>query len=63
MTLTDHSAIWSESSNNNVNTTVDLTQLQLNRFTASRLGQWSRDRDQDSGHSDTKGQGVGRQSQ
>tara|TARA_E500000178_G_C16418249_1_gene486091 strand:- start:334 stop:525 length:192 start_codon:yes stop_codon:yes gene_type:complete len=63
MALTDHSTIWAQASNNNVNTTVHLTQLQLNRFTASRLDQWSSDGEQHSGHTNTKSQGIRSQSQ
>ncbi len=38
MALTCHSAIWSESSNDNVNTTIEPAEFQLNRLTASCLG-------------------------
>ena len=63
MALTDHAAIWAQSCNDNVNTTIDLAQPQMNQITASCKSHGHSKRCQDSCHTDTKGKGEGRQPQ
>ena len=60
MTLADHTTLNSQSTDDDINTAVDLTQFQLNRRSSAGMGHWSRGQSQNTGQTDPNGQNTSR---